>query len=615
MKSITSYEKKEFNERKAMGLAASQARLLTITARKADCEFQSMTLSHQKLSLSRDMEAVSTNYQNALNATKLVYNYEGMGTDQMNLTYGLLMSPSVYNDYYPKLVTDNKNRVILNSAYAQAARAAGIPAEGLLGTPSSEIRNKFIQALASNNIISASTSASIQGVTYGNTLGLGNTISVTASFDELTYDQVLERINKLATDTTDSWGFQLGKNETRSYRRSDDKRRNSQEEVFINDNRKAKAPDDDSVPLTLHQLLTNKVELHYDTSKSAQSPVVELAQLQAEIAGVDGNPGLLDWMYEQFAKALSGTSMSDTALQYAYDQLFDLIAPNKEMQQLATDCINYDRSNYDEITQYSSNNKKGDEGPNGGEAFLDIYEKMEKVGTLVEWGDVRGNNVRKHADNYLGFVYSAKNKDDGDDGDDHTAVSISLSNLAKAFLTSYVQFMQGVDNSPYDWDLGAVSSSNLYNPANNKDFKFVIPGETEIEDGNSDLNASFYDTMFNMICTKGWVENAQIDDKDYMSEMFKNGMAFISSISDDGYYYQSTYSNDKYVLEVTDNDAIAQAEAKYNTEKARIENKEQTLDLKMKNLDTEISSLNQEYETAKGLITKLVEKSFKRYEA
>ena len=55
-----------------MGLAASQARLLTITARKADCEFLSMNLSHQKLALSRNMEQVSSEYQKALNQTKLV---------------------------------------------------------------------------------------------------------------------------------------------------------------------------------------------------------------------------------------------------------------------------------------------------------------------------------------------------------------------------------------------------------------------------------------------------------------------------------------------------------------------------------------------------------------
>ena len=50
-----------------MGLSASQARLLTITARKSDCEYESMRLSHQKLALSRDMNNVSEEYQNAIN--------------------------------------------------------------------------------------------------------------------------------------------------------------------------------------------------------------------------------------------------------------------------------------------------------------------------------------------------------------------------------------------------------------------------------------------------------------------------------------------------------------------------------------------------------------------
>lgn len=43
-------------ERKAMGLAASQARFLAITARKMNCEFQSMQIAQEKLSTTRDME-------------------------------------------------------------------------------------------------------------------------------------------------------------------------------------------------------------------------------------------------------------------------------------------------------------------------------------------------------------------------------------------------------------------------------------------------------------------------------------------------------------------------------------------------------------------------------
>ena len=172
-----------------MGLAASQARLLTITARKADCEFLSMNLSHQKLALSRNMEDVSSEYQKALNQTKLVYDYYGSGDSDMALNYGLLMTPSIYNDYYPKLVTDSKNRVVLNSAYAAAARAAGIPAEGLLGTPSSDVRNAFVESLANYGVITPAQAVGIQGVTYNNGMGLGNGASASTGLTDITYDE------------------------------------------------------------------------------------------------------------------------------------------------------------------------------------------------------------------------------------------------------------------------------------------------------------------------------------------------------------------------------------------------------------------------------------------
>ena len=60
-----------------MGLAAGQARLLTITGRKSDCEFESMRLSHQKIALARQLADLSNEYQNSLTQTKLVYDYYG----------------------------------------------------------------------------------------------------------------------------------------------------------------------------------------------------------------------------------------------------------------------------------------------------------------------------------------------------------------------------------------------------------------------------------------------------------------------------------------------------------------------------------------------------------
>lgn len=106
-----------------------------------------------------------------------------------------------------------------------------------------------------------------------------------------------------------------------------------------------------------------------------------------------------------------------------------------------------------------------------------------------------------------------------------------------------------------------------------------------------------------------------MNDNEYLATMLRNGTMFLSSISDDDFYYQSNYATNKYIKEVTDEEGIAQAEAKYQREKRRIQNKESIIDMKMKNLDTEISALNQEYSSIKNIINNSIKNAISRYDA
>ena len=56
-----------------MGMSASQARLLSITARINDIEYKSQNISNTKIRLADESEEAATNYTKALNKTKLVY--------------------------------------------------------------------------------------------------------------------------------------------------------------------------------------------------------------------------------------------------------------------------------------------------------------------------------------------------------------------------------------------------------------------------------------------------------------------------------------------------------------------------------------------------------------
>jgi hypothetical protein len=195
--------------------------------------------------------------------------------------------------------------------------------------------------------------------------------------------------------------------------------------------------------------------------------------------------------------------------------------------------------------------------------------------------------------------------------DPTTSGSLNLNNLANAFLTYFAAYMEGLSNEVYGAKAGNTLGQQLV--TNDTSYRYTIYAGTL--DTEAAKQALYYDTLFNQICAGGWLENDEITDSTYLQNLLQNGMAFVTKPKDDGYYYQGNFATDSYIKEITDDNAIAKAEAKYNTEKTKLNSKEQILDLKMKNLDTEISALTTEYDSVKSVISKNVEKSFKRYNA
>ena len=64
-----------------MGMAAGQARLLSITARLTDNELRSQTITNSKLRLAEESSEASQTYMNALNSTQLMFGqYDSEGS-------------------------------------------------------------------------------------------------------------------------------------------------------------------------------------------------------------------------------------------------------------------------------------------------------------------------------------------------------------------------------------------------------------------------------------------------------------------------------------------------------------------------------------------------------
>jgi len=112
-----------------MGLACSQARLLTLTARKADCEYGIAIASMEKMGLTREMSDLSQDYYSKLQGKQISYYANGM-YNKMNYEY-LMGYGSNYTAIWNKdryalkdknsmILTDYKGQVVLSNEYAKA---------------------------------------------------------------------------------------------------------------------------------------------------------------------------------------------------------------------------------------------------------------------------------------------------------------------------------------------------------------------------------------------------------------------------------------------------------------------------------------------------------------
>ena len=547
---------------KSMGLSAGQARLLTITGRKSDCEFESMRISHQKIALTRQLADLSNEYQNSLEQTKLIYDFYGTGDTSTQLSYGLLMSPSALNNYMPTLITDSLGRVTLNTKLAAAARAAGIPQEGLGSLPSDAMRNSFIEGLAKSGVITDDMANKIVSLPYNQNIGFGGGTTVAITTDSGNFDELCDYLNQI--------------NATVEFKLTSDMVNGTDAYISLGGGGKGdgtiNAGSSNSLGGTynLGDMLSGKTALGiFMYSKKGKDPNQEMFLAVQSVV-----ENILDQVGDALSGVLDlGDGFTAKALEYAQTKVKEIYTP-----------VDNDGNYYADVSTNGSGMFNGNVGAGNAANYIGWAGEHYKTG----WGN---NKAKAH---------------------------VSLYNMLNAYLTFFADYVNGISQTDvfgkqvFDVHQGQLAKSTL--ASNNKTFQYTWKTGTDVS--SDDLGqAAFYDALFNQICANGWTENKQIEDNGYLQEMLQSGRLYVSRTKDDGYYYQGNYATDSYIKEVADETLIAQAEAKYNTEKAKLNQKEETLDLKMKNLDTEISSLTTEYDTVKNTISKNIEKSFKRYNA
>ena len=105
-----------------MGMAAGQARLLSITARLSDNEHSAQSLAYSKQRLADETDQVNAAYLKALDATKLTVltGFNGSEPNYTDISYGLMTGYQTVALGKQYVVTDTRGRILVTKEQAAA---------------------------------------------------------------------------------------------------------------------------------------------------------------------------------------------------------------------------------------------------------------------------------------------------------------------------------------------------------------------------------------------------------------------------------------------------------------------------------------------------------------
>ncbi len=133
-----------------MGMAAGQARLLSITSRMSDNELRAQIINNNKMRLAAESSQASEAYVAALNEAQLMFtNYDiDNNATYQNLTYNALTSFNPYNNQYALI--NSSGNVLLSEKDAENYRKSGGNLDAFLGMYGLDYTTTYFDQLPEN---------------------------------------------------------------------------------------------------------------------------------------------------------------------------------------------------------------------------------------------------------------------------------------------------------------------------------------------------------------------------------------------------------------------------------------------------------------------------------
>lgn len=712
-----------------MGMAASQARLLTITARLADNELRSQTINNAKMRLSTQSSQASENYINALNnATMKFSNYDVNGEAvSQNLTFNALTAYSSYNTQYG-LANASGQLLVSESEAAMFKNAGGnlnkyLQAHGLeytttyfenIGamkndaypTPFNNISvedlksyyeqyssfesslelqnfqssykdfiketanlNKAVSTAMKSYFVNSPVDTLNLGLDKDNNLTVGNTYTITSSSIESFKNafkgtnsnnyNIVKLKNEGLISETDYKSLEAKINNIKYTERT--MHTADGNDTTVNGIQRADAIDlsaaEDTTAGTITYTIDGDVKIVVDKSTG------KVKSCEYTTGGQTASESETNSRTLGYAKAgttiddaiANGVSFKDFVNNLYYNETVDSETSNsffsltgdgteespyqafeggivnstdtskvKEFyNDLADDIINsiMNSVNKEKFAQILIDKAGKSTELEAMGINLDAYiPGLENV-TLAQ----QLTNYQTAKNTFLDTIFDSESKNQVvedlqsnkvisyiDENGETKQVTVTPENLTDIdFILQYLKQSNLTQSNSFNTIIKQHIVETMIENYGTPKYAWVDSNDTSNKD-NADTKAQWYTNLFKRM-QQGYkaIENGLASSSQWMEYALESGIVTLEQV-DKSYNWNSLdYKSCTKITEETDDAAVTKAEAEYNRAMNDIEAKDNIYDIELKNIDTEHTSLQTEYDVIKGVISKNIDRTFK----
>lgn len=697
-----------------MGMAASQARLLTITARLADNELKSQSINNAKMRLATQSSQASEKYINALNEANLMFsNYDASGTAQSQLlTFNALTAFSSYNNQYG--LVNAAGQLLVSESEAKIFEAAGgnlndylqahglvydttyfdeleaIDNKGMYPEPFNNVstadlkswyeaygsiensqeqedyETKYNDYVASSNSLKAALKAAFSDYVTKNTKGDYDGSSLIGTTSQDYYNRFTNfgnGLNYLTKDVTDniaeikkqlkystSTGLTVSGVPTTvkiSKEKDSDNKETGNYILNIDDDKWTYTQDDfgkykivscpndevDSEDATKVYTKFNMPTLNlFD---SIEDMIKALSYTSNEY-NEDGSLASSDeFKFTEVTKDSDGNYTVTSSYTVPNGTLENPSANQERIKSILNDyaaaiysiLTSTESINIDELTKKQLNGELNETN------FVKISDtKYNKDGKSITELMTDYNTKRK---DFINFIFSDGEKASANSTTAYDEISklleagtITVKDLTNAdyVLKLLSGYATGDDEKPIiDPSQGNIKLStafgsviknmfvqNMISETGEPKYAWIDENDTT-NSGNAEAKSQWYTNLFNRM-KEGYkqLENGLASSSQWIEYALESGIVSMEQV-DKNYNWKSLdYKTCTKITEETDNSAaVTKAEAEYNRAMNDINSKDSIYDIQLKNIDTEHSALQTEYDSIKNALTKNIERTFK----